>query len=72
MPTEYLFKSSQTKSDTLVLQVGVWAWGWQPHTVKIKLFRNPEEGQGSQRAVMPEMLMMFRYSKLRDEGPILN
>jgi hypothetical protein len=25
--------SSQTKRDTLVLQVGGWAWGWKPHTV---------------------------------------
>jgi hypothetical protein len=24
----------------------------------MKLFRNPEEGQGSQRAVMPVMMMM--------------
>jgi len=26
---------TQTKRDYLVLQVGGWAWGWQPHTVKI-------------------------------------
>jgi hypothetical protein len=26
------------------------------HTVKIKLFKNPEEGQGSQRAVVPVMM----------------
>jgi hypothetical protein len=25
---------TQTKRDTLVLQVGVWAWGLQQHTVK--------------------------------------
>jgi hypothetical protein len=25
----------QTKRGTLVLQVEVWAWGWQPHTVKM-------------------------------------
>jgi hypothetical protein len=25
---------AQTKRDTLVLQVGGWAWGWQPHPVK--------------------------------------
>jgi hypothetical protein len=31
----------------------------QPHTVKIKLFRNSEEDQGSQRAVMPVMMMMM-------------
>jgi hypothetical protein len=31
---------SQTKRDTLVLQVGGWAWGLQPHTAKTKLFRN--------------------------------
>jgi hypothetical protein len=25
---------TQTKRDTLVLQVGGWAWGWRPHPVK--------------------------------------
>jgi hypothetical protein len=30
-----------------------------PHIVKIKLFRNPEEGQGSQRAVVGVMTMMI-------------
>jgi hypothetical protein len=49
----------QTKRDTLVLQVGVWAWDWQPHSIKIKLFRNREEGQGSLRTVVPVMMMMI-------------
>jgi hypothetical protein len=31
---------SQTKRDILVLQIGGWALGQQPHAVKIKLFRN--------------------------------
>jgi len=26
---------TRMKRDTLVLHVGGWAWGWQPHTVKI-------------------------------------
>ena len=25
---------TQTKRDTLVLQVGGWVWGWQPHPIK--------------------------------------
>jgi hypothetical protein len=50
---------SQTKRDTLVFQVGGWMFGWQPHTLKIKLFRNPEEGQGLQRAVLPVVMMMI-------------
>jgi hypothetical protein len=49
---------SQRKRDTLVLQVAGWAWGRQTHTEKIKLFRNPEEGQGSQRAVVPVMIIL--------------
>jgi hypothetical protein len=31
---------SQTKRDTLVLRIGSWACGSQPHTVKTKLPRN--------------------------------
>jgi hypothetical protein len=26
----------QTKRDTLVLQVGGWAWDWRPHPAKIR------------------------------------
>jgi hypothetical protein len=33
------------------------------HTVKIKLFSNPEEGQGSQRAVVPVLIMMILVTK---------
>jgi hypothetical protein len=31
---------SQTKRDTLVPHAGGWAWDYQSHTVKTKLFRN--------------------------------
>ena len=31
----------QTKRDTLVLQVGGWAWGWEPHPVKIIFVEMP-------------------------------
>jgi hypothetical protein len=37
----------QTKRDTLVLQVGGWAWGWQPHPVKRMLFRNLTTSPGT-------------------------
>ena len=30
---------TQTKRDTLVLQVGGWEWGWHPHPVKKYLLR---------------------------------
>jgi hypothetical protein len=32
----------QTKRDTLVLQVGGWAWGWQPHPVKLGFVSKPQ------------------------------
>jgi len=35
---------TQTKKDTLVLQVGGLAWGYQPHTVKILLLRKLSKG----------------------------
>jgi hypothetical protein len=35
---------TQMKRDTLVLQVGCWAWGWPLTLLKILLFRKPEEG----------------------------
>jgi hypothetical protein len=34
---------TQTKRDTLVLQVGGWAWGSQPHTVKNLLLTKVEQ-----------------------------
>jgi hypothetical protein len=43
---------TQTKRDTLVLQVGgwAWAWGWQPHPVKFgfvsKLQLKPRKSKG--------------------------
>jgi hypothetical protein len=37
---------------------------------KIKLFRNPEEGQGSQRAVVP--MMMISPLPIRLQGAVLN
>jgi hypothetical protein len=38
---------AQTKSDTLVLQVGGWAWGLQPHTVKKTLLLRKSEKEKS-------------------------
>jgi hypothetical protein len=35
--------SGGLKYGGLVLQVGGWAWGWQPHPVKILLSGNPEK-----------------------------
>jgi hypothetical protein len=34
-----------TKRDTLVLQVGGLAWGYQPHTVKNLLLRKANKGK---------------------------
>jgi hypothetical protein len=36
---------TQTKSDTLVLQVGGLAWGEQPHTVNNLLLRKSDKGK---------------------------
>jgi hypothetical protein len=36
---------TQTKRDTLVLQVGGLAWGYKPHTVKHILLRKSNKGK---------------------------
>jgi lambda repressor-like predicted transcriptional regulator len=36
---------TQTKRDTLVLQVGVLAWGYEPHTLKNLLLRKWNKGK---------------------------
>jgi hypothetical protein len=33
---------TQTKTDTLVLQVGGWAWCWQPHPVDLEFVLKPQ------------------------------
>jgi hypothetical protein len=50
---------TQTKKDTLVLQVGGWAGGKQPHPVKKYCYETSRGGQGPPRAVEPMMMMIM-------------
>jgi hypothetical protein len=58
----------QTKRVTLVLQVRGWAWGQQPHPVKIALRNGKRGNQGPPRAVEPmtmiKMMMVIAISVL--------
>jgi hypothetical protein len=45
---------TQTKRDTLVLQVGGLAWGKQPHTVKNLLLRKSNKGKSWMDLTMME------------------
>jgi hypothetical protein len=43
---EYIEKAAMDKRQGMVLQLGDWAWGEQPHTIKINLLRNINMSHG--------------------------
>jgi hypothetical protein len=45
---------TQTKTDAVVLQVGGWARGCQPHPVKLGLVSKPQMTPRKRKEVMPE------------------